>query len=111
MHRDDRAETVPDQHGAIDLEAIHDRHDVARLVGRGIAIAGHIAVAVAAQVECRHPERTGEHPHGFAQEPDRQVAGDAMDQDHVRAGTRLLIVKVQSVRFELGHGKSLGSVR
>ena len=107
VHRDDGAEAVADQHGPIDLQRVHDRQAIAGLVGRRVAVLGQSAVAVAAQVERRHPERAAEHSHGLAQEPDRQVAGDAVDQDDVGPGAGLLIVEIHSVGVELGHGKIL----
>ena len=59
---------------------------------------------MAAEVERRHAERAAEDSHGLAEEPDREVAGDAVDQDDVGPGACLLVVKVDSVGDELGHG-------
>ena len=111
VRRDDRTEAVAHQHGVIDLESVHDRQAIAGLIGRSVAVVGQAAIAVAAQVEGRHPERAAEDSHGFAQEPDREVAGDAVNQDDVGPGACLLIVKVDSVCLSLGmEGVSLSKV-
>ncbi len=46
----------------------------------------------------------GQLGHRLAEEPDREVAGHAVDQDHVGAFARLLDVERQAVDLQLGHG-------
>ena len=107
VRRDDGAEAVADERGVLDFKSVHDRQAIGGLVGRGVTVLGQAAVAVAAEVERRHPERAAEDSHRLAEEPDREVAGDAVDQDDVRPGACLLVVKVDSVGNELGHGRNL----
>ncbi len=106
VHGDDGTKAVTGECGVLDFESVHDRQSIGSLISGGKTVARKAAVAVAAEVERRHAERAAQDSHGLAKEPDREVAGDAVDQDDVRPGACLLIVKVDSVGDEFGHGFS-----
>ena len=104
MRGDHRPEAVTDETGTIDPERIHDRQRVTSLVGRSIAVRRDVGTAMASQIEGGHAKRSAEDDHCFAEEPDGQVAGYAVDQDDVGAFSGLLVVKADSIGSDLRHG-------
>src|SRR5262245_5610226 len=90
MQRYHTTEAVSDQERWAEAKLLVEMSEVIRHVGGRVVGRRAIAHAMAAQVVERDAKVLGQRLDDAGEHPDREVACDGMDQDHVRTGAGLL---------------------